>query len=482
MNALSRVRIPGGLTLRTRINLIIGGLVLVVVGTLTMIDLENTRSSVREEIMASHRVAIQLVTEATERHADSGLGTVVAFLSRIGRVRSNEIALYDSAGNKLYQSPVSGYKQGREAPRWYALMVATPLAPFEVTLKGGRLVIKPNASRAVLDGWDDMKAQMLGALTLLLAVNVLVFYSVGRCLAPLEKIRQALEQMGEGDYRVRLPALAGAEAAAIGETVNRMGAAIEKSREAGVQAAQAQAQLAAERRFVQDMNRRIEEERRVLAAELHDELGQSVTAVRSLAHALVQRCGPGNAAVVQTGDLLLRTTDMMYEAMHRMIPRLRPPALDRLGLFDAIGDLLQSLRIQQPAIRFEAQLAPADVHVAALDEPLQIGAYRIVQEALNNAIRHAHADHIRVTLAHTGTQLALSVDDNGIGMDAPGPVAGRFGLYGMIERASMLGGHLAVDRATLGGLSVSAALPVSASLQGQPAVMPPKPTIQVTAP
>jgi len=135
----------------------------------------------------------------------------------------------------LYRSPPSAYKQGRDAPGWYARLVIPDLQPVELPVFGGSLVIRSNASRAVLDGWDDMKAQMLGTLVLLLAVNLLVFAIVGRCLQPLSDVRAVLDRMGQGDYAVRLPRLPGAEAQSMGEAVNRLGAAIETNRAASLQ-------------------------------------------------------------------------------------------------------------------------------------------------------------------------------------------------------------------------------------------------------
>ena len=396
------------MTLRARINLIIASLMLVVVGTLTVVDLLGTRNAVREEISASHRIATQLVREVLEHYGQGNAGQLVQFLTRVGRVRSNDMTLYAADGQVLYRSPPSAYKQGRDAPGWYARLVIPDLQPVELPVFGGSLVIRSNASRAVLDGWDDMKAQMLGTLVLLLAVNLLVFAIVGRCLQPLSDVRAVLDRMGQGDYAVRLPRLPGAEAQSMGEAVNRLGAAIETNRAASLQAAQAEARLAAERGFVQELQSRIEAERRDLAASLHDEMGQSVTAVRTLAHTLVQRCGAapgGDPAARRAGELLLRTTDGLYDAMHALIPRLRPPALDALGLSAAVADLVQGLRIQHPGIAFELNLP--DAPDLALPEPLQIGAYRIVQEALTNVLRHAQATRVQVGLVRREHALHL---------------------------------------------------------------------------
>ncbi|KAF1022540.1 MAG: Sensor histidine kinase LiaS [Paracidovorax wautersii] len=454
------------MSLRTCIQLMVAGLMALMMGVLTAVDIQGTRAAVREEILASHRIATQLVRDVVVNYASGDPAELARFLARVGRVRSNDMVLYDSQGQRLYQSPPSSYKQGRDAPHWYAWLVTPRQATFDVPVRGGWLEIRANPTRAVLDGWDDMKVQTAATLLLLLAVNLVVFLAVGRWMAPLVRIQSTLERIGHGDLAARLPPLPGAEAAAIGRTVNAMAQSLQDQQDAVRVAAQTQAELLAERRFVHALTTRIEAERRSLAATLHDELGQSLTAVRSLAHTLVARCtakAGGDPTAQRAGELLQRASDELYAAMHRLIPRLRPPALDRLGLADALADLVQAMRQQRPDVAWHLEASPSPdgrEPGAGWPEDAQIGIYRLVQEALNNIAKHAvGASQAWVLLAQTPEALALRVADDGPGMAEPGPVDGHFGLYGMRERVLALGGTLVFSRAPEGGLAITASFP-----------------------
>src|ERR1700722_20767625 len=124
------------------------------IGTLVYQQVEDTRSSVREEIEGSNRVAIQLLTVVSGAYEQSGVRGMLTFLHQLGRVRANDVTLYDPAGQLVYSCPNSVYKSGRNAPAWYTQLVAPVVRPFEIGVGGGRLVIHGNSSRAVLDGWD----------------------------------------------------------------------------------------------------------------------------------------------------------------------------------------------------------------------------------------------------------------------------------------------------------------------------------------
>ncbi|MCR6702345.1 MAG: histidine kinase [Dokdonella sp.] len=317
-------------------------------------------------------------------------------------------------------------------------------------------MIRSEASRAVLDGWDDMKRLLGVALALFAAVNVIVYVVVGRAVTPFERILRGLREMERGDFHVRLPALRGREAGAMGAAFNHMAAAIESSLEARREAAESAARLAAQQTLTGALHARIEEERRALARELHDELGQQVTAIRSLALAIARRA-EDDGAMRNAVQALTATANQLYDSMHAMVPRLRPLALDSLGLVDAVADLVDDWRLRTTGIRYETALAPLG------DEPgdaVRIGAYRIVQEALSNAVRHARPARIEVRVAVEDGALAIAVADDGIGLpDAP-EHAGRFGLRGMRERAEALGGQLQIASAPGAGCTLRVRIPL----------------------
>jgi two-component system, NarL family, sensor histidine kinase UhpB len=206
-----------------------------------------------------------------------------------------------------------------------------------------------------------------------------------------------------------------------------------------------------------------EAERRRIARELHDELGQHLTALKMDLAGLA-----GNAApAVRKARLqeMLSLLDETMTSLRRIAADLRPLMLDDLGLSAAIEWL---------AMDASRRLGIAiDVRVGALeptlDERIAIAVYRMVQEALTNVSRHARATRVEVALNQLGSDLVLSVHDNGIGFPVQAlQRPGSYGLLGMRERAAMLGGRLEIDNPADGGGRLTVHLPLSQSAPSAP--------------
>ncbi|MHB8234457.1 MAG: GAF domain-containing sensor histidine kinase [Solirubrobacteraceae bacterium] len=198
-------------------------------------------------------------------------------------------------------------------------------------------------------------------------------------------------------------------------------------------------------------------ERRRWARELHDETLQSLGGLRVLLSSALR------------GSDLDRAQDAMRQAVEQVeheianlraiITELRPAALDELGLGVAIEALLDRHR-EQSGFQVDAELAlpgPAAAE-GRLDQDLETTVYRMVQEALTNVAKHAHAEHVRVAVNALDGELRLEVQDDGVGFD-PASADGGFGLAGMQERAALAGGTLSLDSGQQGTL-LSACLPL----------------------
>lgn len=445
-----------GASLRLRLNLIVACLMALFIAALIWQRIDNTRAGVREEIVASNRVATQLLQRVSWIVTRGGPQAMLAFLEQLGRVRANDITLRDDAGRVLYRSPPPVYKQGRHAPPWYSALVLPPLQRQVITIAGGTMTIEADPSRAILDGWEELQELAIVAAAAVALIHLAVFWAVGYTLRPFGQIVQALGRMQRGDYSHRLAPLPGREAGLIGESVNRLGEAIETNVQQRIAAHDTERRLAESRDWAHRVEQRLEAERREIASELHDELGQSVTAIRSLARSLAARLPQADSTGREAALMIDSEAARLYDAMHGIIPRLTPLALAPLGLPDALNDLISGLRQSHPD--WQLHLFVSDLG-APLAGPAALVAYRVVQEAVNNALKHSGGTQITVTLArHPPQHMSLTIDDNGRGLPPPERRPTRFGLTSLRERVLALGGVFTAAARAEGGTRIQATL------------------------
>lgn len=199
-----------------------------------------------------------------------------------------------------------------------------------------------------------------------------------------------------------------------------------------------------------------ESERRRIARQLHDEAGQELATLK-VGLALLGRQAGGDTAIPTGVIELQRNVDDVLEQLHSLAADLRPASLDHLGLVPALRDLVNTLDRQDgPAMLFEAVGLGPERLPAAVETAL----YRIVQEALTNAVRHSGASRASVLLQCREGGLIALVEDNGTGFDCDAAMSrGRLGIVGMRERAEMLGGTLRVESSTSQGTTVLVEVP-----------------------
>ena len=191
-----------------------------------------------------------------------------------------------------------------------------------------------------------------------------------------------------------------------------------------------------------------------LARELHDEFGQTLTAIKINAHILEQ---------AQTTELvgtyaqdITSQADALYATMRDMIQRLRPEALDEFGLKAAVEQCMIAFHLDEQNIDLALTI---DDSVNDLEEIYSIASYRIVQELVNNAVKHAQLSWLKVHLTITDQHMHITVEDNGVGFDPIEKKLG-FGLSGVDERARSLGGVVDINTAIGKGVRVCVSIPL----------------------
>ncbi len=202
-----------------------------------------------------------------------------------------------------------------------------------------------------------------------------------------------------------------------------------------------------------------EEERRNLARELHDELGQSLNAIK--VDAVTIRDRSENAAEVQrSAKAIIEVSGQVYDVVRSLMQRLRPVALDELGLRSAVEYGVEQWQRRHPQVRCSFM---AEGELDDLSEQMNITLYRLAQECLTNVAKHAQATRVVISLARRvesdGEEVRFSFEDNGLGFD-PGVRRQGLGLVGLRERVEALKGNFDLQSAPGQGARIRAAIPV----------------------
>jgi len=443
------------MSLRLRLNLLITLLMLLFLMTAGFMLIKGAKIQTQESVEAATHVTTQLldaVILSSASNLDLGYtnGVMRRFLEQLGQVRSNVIYLYDYRQRVVYKSPESQYRADEKPPQWFYEMLdpkAEPVVRFLRLGKLGKLEVRPTAGGAIREAWAKITELFWIGLGFFIAVNVAVYWMLGRLLKPLQPIITTINQLEQGDLTARLPRFDLPEFEKIGHSLNRMAESLAVERE-----------LEENRQVTHLIQKHIEEERRSLARELHDELGQYVTAIKTFAVAIASKTKEKAPEVEASAQTIVGAANHIYDGMHNIIKQLRPGALDNLGLPETLKDLVNGLQEQHQELQVKLSLAGP---LNELGETLNINVYRMVQETINNAIKHAQASVLEIDLRIDAEDaLQLMIKDNGKGMDIDAvDQTNHFGILGIRERVQGLHGTFSVDSALGKGTAINIIIP-----------------------
>ncbi len=198
-----------------------------------------------------------------------------------------------------------------------------------------------------------------------------------------------------------------------------------------------------------------EDERLALARELHDDMGQTSTAIRTEV-AVLQRIGRLHPDADASVKRISESAQHLSQMTRQMLHRLRPPALDSMGLEQALIALCEVWQNsnQKSLCEFNASALPE-----GLNDYACVTVYRIVQEALTNVTRHANAKHVKVQLTLDSQGLNLNIEDDGRGMADSQAVHQGFGLLGMQERVASVAGRMSISSKLGQGVRLAIKIP-----------------------
>ena len=319
----------------------------------------------------------------------------------------------------------------------------------------------------------------LGIAALALLVSAAFALYLARSLtSPLRSAIGALRQIRGGHLQLDLPVTTGGEIGELQASIGEMSVALdqskqqlenkvaERTRDLVASRNEAVKADADKRKLIAKVNSIVEDERKSIAIEIHDELNASLIAARlesqSILH-LAEQAQAGDAAAIEQikakSAAITRLTLDLYASGRRLVRRLRPEVLDMLGLHGAVEEMIRHYDTSHPECSFEFR---SDGDFSGLENELAISAYRIVQEALSNVLKHAGATYACVSMELDEPEQSLHIEimDNGAGFSQAGASSG-IGIIGMRERVVALGGSIVFTSGDGEGTVIEIDLPLT---------------------
>ena len=433
------------LSLQFKLNLIITLLLLGLLLTWAVSVVKNAREDVLAEVQSTSNLVMHLLdAEIAHYMTDFGWlqhnqqeGIQIFRLEELKNIRHLKVDFYDNNG-RLRESNRSTRltHSGEDPPKWFVKLLDISSVLNEpkrknIILNGrfiGELVITPDPSFELREIWDDTSGLLAIVSLFGLSVLLFVYWTVRATFKPVKQIIHGLNQIERGEYQSRLPGFEQVELSEISDKFNSMASTLEQS-------------IRNNHRLTQQIIHLQEEERKKLARDLHDEIGQYLTAVHVDASALVAAKKLSSAR--ESAQAIAQITRQMMVTIQDILSRLRPRVLDELGLSLALAELIHHWRDRNRGIMVVNQISN---HLSQPDEALSVTVYRILQECLTNISKHAAATRVTIEVRETDNGLYLMVEDDGRGFDPQLQTRG-YGLAGMQERVEGLMGRMHIQTA-----------------------------------
>jgi len=420
-------------SLRLRLSLLFLGLF--ILGFLSVLgrSIESARQEVAGDIESTRVLASQLVSllfhvhEGEAAGSDPALPHFSAHLAELEAQLGFHLEFASEAPNLLQataQEPVPVL-----APGWFVSLLDIP--PDSMTLqfssdKGTDIRFTIDPGQHINKSWLVVQQTLLSR-----AIGLILFYLIshviiGYWLAPISQIVPVLEEIVRGDFSRRMPRISLPEIDLVTRKINHLVAVLGASRADN------------ERLARQSINAQ-EQERRYFAQELHDSLGQSVSAIKAMAVSIAMRSHGSDPVVAESALEIEKISNTAYASVRDMMAWLRPAVLDELGLKQALQHMVDEWNMHHPDTFCRLSL---EGKFDDLLEEQKINVYRIVQEALTNAAKHAKAELLNITLGGQEV-ISLIISDNGMGFAMDKAQTGM-GLRSIRDRTNMLQGTFSI--------------------------------------
>ena len=442
------------MNLKLRLNIIITALLLLIMLVGATFTIKNARKNIQAEISSTSILALHMLEAelVSLKSADIviSVDTPIFKLQTLENIRHLKIDFFD-INNVLKDSNRGDINQEKGTPpTWFIDAMDTvtgklPITRLAVVIANNRLgtlVVTPDVLYEITEEWEETKGMLLLLIIFFLVVNILVYFAVSIALRPIDNIIAALTDLESGNLSARLPKCTLPELSSISDKFNVMAKTLQSSIENN-------------HSLTQKLIRLQEDERKNLAQELHDEIGQHLTAIHIDASAI--KTAKNVDAAQESASAIDAVVRRMMEIVHTMLQRLRPADLDELGLDAALKELTSTWLERQPNTHLDLEISGDFLNI---DETVLISVYRLVQECLTNIARYADAKQVVISVIKENSNITMSIRDDGNGFDSNLKPNG-FGLAGMKERVEGLAGKFELKTALNQGVNIMIELPCS---------------------
>ncbi|MBE0439221.1 MAG: HAMP domain-containing protein [Gammaproteobacteria bacterium] len=442
------------MNLKLRLNLIITLLLLVIIAMGAISTIHNARQNVQAEIASTAVLAVHMLDAeillysygAAWGRPSDGAKRSNFNLKKLQNVRHLKIEFFNVFGDLIDSNHYAQHET--IAPDWFVRAMDSVTEQMQPTRRQvfnagqmiGELVVTPDPLNEIDEVWEETKTMLVLLIFFIITANVLIYLAVNQALKPIDRIIDALSEIESGKFSLRLPQFSLPELTNISNKFNVMADTLQKSVEMN-------------RRLHQQIINVQEHERKSLARELHDEIGQHLTAINVDAAAI--KTAPNLKVAQESGSAISDVVRQMIDIVRNILQRLRPADLDELGLKLALAELVNTWQLRNSMT--VCQLNVQGEFVDLDDSPL-IAIYRIVQECLTNVARHSNAQHVDITLIQEIDEISFTVKDDGVGFDLSQSGNG-FGLLGMKERCEGLNGSFHITTEINEGVCIEVRLP-----------------------
>jgi two-component system sensor histidine kinase UhpB len=442
------------MSLQLKLNLMITCLLLLLLSASAIFVVKNASEDVRAEVTSTANLALHLLdAEILHYSADyswinNSDKTSIFRLQSLENVRHLKIDFFDNNGVLRETNRKHDHQLAADAPPlWFTKAMGLSSISMQkqtrnIILSGryvGELVVTPDPSYEIAEVWHDTIGLLSLVAIFFVVLNLLVYWAVKYTFRPVSRIIEALTLMEQGRAKIRLPVFNQFELKEIGNKFNVMADTLQKT-------------MQNNHRLTQQIISLQEDERKNLARDIHDEIGQYLTAVNVDASAILN-CKKLSSAK-ESAAAISSVARQMMDMVHEILQRLRPRVLDELGLGLALVELVQQWRQRYRHISISYNI---DHDLGVADEVVSITAYRIMQECLTNIVKHANARRVSVNVMQDLQFIHLLIVDDGIGFD-PATTTQGFGLAGMKERVQGLMGEMHIKSVINSGTTISAKL------------------------